>query len=138
MKNKVPITVKRGQRFYLEPRDLTSDLTFANTRSTEMLHAKHQMPIPDEHIPVMIKGVEHHFYDVTGLGGDTLRTIYDTQMLGSIPIVMWHKYGKKPYQRYQPKKATQGFPFQLKKANAAVKKAAIEKLLASGLVQKAN
>ena len=143
MKNIVPIIVKRGERFYVEPKDARSDLTYANTRTTEMLHAKHQMDEAlvglnkEDEPPVsfLVKGKPHYVYDVTNVGGIELRKIHTIQKWNNLPVVLWHRQGKGVFKRYEPKKGARGLPALMRAAtNDVSKKRAIEKLIRSGVV----
>ena len=132
---KLPLIIERNERFYAEPKDPHQGSTFANARATEAQHDQLKFDTPDDYEPVLIGGEPHSLYDVTNLGIDVIRNIYATQRWNSLPVVLWHKVGKKPYRRYEPQKAARSFPRLLRRANTAVKKKkAIEKLLGDGIV----
>lgn len=133
---KAPIVIKRGQEFYVEPRDKLPDMALANARLTEVLHEQLKMPNETSE-PVPIKGEEHNFYCVTALGGSILRTIYDRQQMGDVPVVLWHRIGRGVYKRYQPHKAN-GPVGKMKRATAAVAAKKIKSLIDKGVVRRAD
>ena len=146
MRNKLPIFVKRGERFFVEPKDKGSDLTFANTRIAEMLHEKHQMDEAlvglnkEDEPPVSfsVKGKPHYAYDVTDVGGTELRKIHTIQTWNNLPVVLWHKQGRGLHKRYQPQKGVRGLPALMRKATSTVtKQKVITKLIRDGIVKPA-
>lgn len=147
-----PIYLKARQRFFLQPLDPNADLTFANARATEMLHAKHQMPnshdeAPEEHVSQHSEQGERTtspakdergYYEITNLDPYLLGTIYKTQQWNRIPIKLLNCIGKGKIREYQPYKGIRGLPSQIKKANTdRQKRIAIDKLLKQGIIKTA-
>lgn len=115
------ITLKPNQRMFVEPRDPSPNSTFANTRLYELLNDLGRA-IERQTLTAEVGRTGHskkrNFYEVTFVSPEQLAIIYKQQQTGSIPIVLWTRFGNGPLRRYAPDKQS------------------LEKLLKSGLITK--
>lgn len=98
-----PLFLKDGQKLFVEPRDISPENTFANTRTTEFLN---EFKILEQEMVRLRTGrkgrtQDHMVYDISSFSPQILGRILEVQHQNHVPITLWTRFGNGPAKRWR-------------------------------------